>query len=132
MTPSTTPQIPDFLKDIAIGLPKIFSEAAARGFRMIWDIFMTFLTQNWLWVIVLLIMVLVFSFVDYLMTGRWANLGSVLYSYTYYGILFLIGVIFGPETFANDWIDLILFVVCIVSFLWVRVLLNNSGIRRRR
>lgn len=132
MTPTTTPPFgPDFIKTIIPQMMQMFAEATAKAYHMIWGIFMTFLAQNWLWVIAFLVMILVFSFLEYLMTGRWANLGSVLYSYTYYGILFLIGLIFGPETFANDWIGLILLIVYMVSFIWVRILLNRSGIRRR-
>lgn len=131
MLPTTTPPFgPDFVKALIPQMIDAFAKATAQAYRMFWDIFMTFLAQNWFWVIALLVMILVFTFLEYLMTGRWANLGSVLYSYTYYGILFLIGLIFGPETFANDWIDLILFIVYVVSFIWVRIVLNRTGIRR--
>jgi hypothetical protein len=128
--PTTTPQVPDFLKDLIPQMIQAFSDATTKTYYIIWDIFMIFLVQNWLWVIMLLVLILLFAFLEYLMTGRWANFGSILYSYTYYGILFIIGLIFGPDIFANNWIDLILFIVYVVSFLWVRIVLNRSGIRR--
>jgi len=123
---TTTRQFgPDFVKNLIPQMMQIFAEATPKAYHMIWDIFMTFLAQNWPWVIVLLVMILTFAFLEYLITGEWADLGTVLYSYTYYGLLFLIGLVFGPEIFANDWIDLILFMVYVGSFLWVRILLNN-------
>jgi hypothetical protein len=131
MAPTHTPPFgPDFIKTLIPQTIQAFDDATVRGYRMIWDIFMVFLAQNYFWVIVSLIMVLGFAFLEYLVTGRWANLGSVLYSYIYYGILFLIGLFFGPEIFANVWIGLILFVVYLISFFWVRGVLNNTGIRR--
>lgn len=129
--PTTTAPIPDFLKDLVPSMIKSFENGTIQAYKILWSIFMEFLSQNWGWVIALLAMILVFAFVEYLITGRWTNLGSVLYSYIYYGILFIIGLIFGPEIFANNWIDLILFVVYGISFIWVRGLLSRSGIRRR-
>lgn len=131
MTSTTTPPFgPEFIKTLIPQMFQAFDDATVRGYRMIWDIFIAFLVQNYFWVIVSLIMILWFAFLEYLLTGRWANLGSVLYSYTYYGILFLIGLFFGPDIFANVWIGLILFIVYLTSFFWVRGILNSVGIRR--
>ncbi|MFA6094839.1 MAG: hypothetical protein WC757_03065 [Candidatus Paceibacterota bacterium] len=132
MNSSTTPPVPEFLKALIQQIIQAFGDATVRTYHMAWGILITFLTQNLMWVISILVCVLVFSFVDYLITGLWKNLGSVLYTYTYYGILFIIGLIFGPEVFAKDWIDLILFIIYVISFIWVRTVLNRTGIRKTR
>lgn len=132
MSTSTFPFGTNFAKDLVSMFLNSIDQGTRQAYHMLWDILMTFLSQNLLWVAVFMVMILVFAFLEYLMTGRWANLGSVLYSYTYYGIILFVGLVFGPEIFANDWVDLILFIVYIISFLWVRILLNRSGIRRGR
>jgi len=57
-------------------------------------------------------------------------LGSVLYNYFYFGILFVITLIFGPDVFANDWFKIVLFIIYVVCFISVGKLLKKAGIRR--
>ena len=99
--------------------------------HMLWDALIYFLIHDWLLVLGILTFFLLISILEFFMTGRWAMLGSVLYHYFYYGILFLIGLIFGPDIFTNDWADLLFFVVYAVSFIWVGILLTRVGIRHR-
>lgn len=128
---TSTPFGPDFVKELIPWMLQIFDDATKRAYHMMWDILINFLTEHWLLVIGVLTFFLILAVVEYFTTGHWAMLGRVLYSYIYYGILFLIGLIFGPEIFANDWIDLLLFTVYVVSFIWVGMILNKTGIRRR-
>lgn len=130
MTPTSTPFGPDFVKELIPWMFQIFDEATRKAYHMLWDMLIAFLVANWGWVLVGLVVILLFAFFEYLATGRWATLGSVLYTYIYYGFLFLAGLVFGPELFANDWIKLLLLVVYVVSFLWVRMILNGTGIRK--
>lgn len=129
MTATSTPV--DMVIGIVSQIPQLFDNALKGAYRMMWDLLINFLTHNWLLVLGLLTLFLVLAIIELFLTGRWAMLGRVLYSYTYYGILFLVGLVFGPEIFANDWVALLLLLVYAVSFVWVGVVLNRTGIRRR-
>lgn len=128
---STSTLLSDLPQQVIALLMNAVDEGTKKAYHMMWDILINFLTQHWLLVIGALTFFLLLAVVEYFSTGRWAMIGRVLYSYIYYGILFLTGLIFGPEIFANDWIDLLLFLVYVVSFIWVGMILNGTGIRRR-
>ena len=63
-------------------------------------------------------------------TGRWAFLGSVMYNYLYFGLLLILALTFGPEFFANLWIDAILLVAYLATYRMVGLVLDLTGIRR--
>jgi hypothetical protein len=110
---------------------KAFDGGTKMAYRMMWDALISFLMHDWFLVLGILTFFFVIAIINFFITGRWAMLGSVLYHYIYYGILFLLGFIFGPEIFANGWIDLLLFVIYAVSFTWVGIILARAGIRHR-
>lgn len=131
MTATSTPFGQQFYKSLIDQMYQAVDNGTKMAYHMMWNALITFLMQDWLLVLGILTLFLVVAILKFLTTGRWTMLGSVLYNYTYYGILFLIGLIFGPEVFANDWIDLLLFVVYIISFTWVAIVLSSTGIQRR-
>lgn len=107
-------------------------EGTKMAYHMMWDALIYFLIHDWMLVLGLLTFFLVMAIIEFFFTGRWTMLGSVLYNYFYYGILFLIGLMFGPEIFANNWVDLLLFVVYAISFTWVGIILTRTGVQNRR
>jgi hypothetical protein len=98
--------------------------------QLLWSFLMKFLSEHWLSMIGILFVVLIITFVIALF-GRWAMFGSVLYHYLYFGILFILGLIFGPVIFANVFIDLLLFILYLVCFALVGNILSGFGFRRR-
>lgn len=127
---TTSPLGNDFAKQLVTSFLDAIDQGTRQAYRMIWDGINQFLVEHWGWVIIGLIAILAFSIVEYFITGRWAMLGSVLYNYLYFGTLFVITLIFGPEVFANDWFKLVLFVIYVVCFILVGKLLRKAGIRR--
>jgi hypothetical protein len=109
---------------------KAMDEAPKIFYEMIWSGVKQLLIEHWPSVILFLILILLFAVLRYLITGRWAMLGSVLYSYIYWGFVLIIILIFGPDIFASDWIKIVLFVVYVVSFTLVGNFLRKTGIRR--
>jgi len=83
-----------------------------------------------IFVFCMLVLVLVAATVRAVTTGRWGWLGSVLYNYLYFGTLFVIGLIWGPEIFANDYFEIALVILYIVCFSLVGVILTKTGLRR--
>jgi len=130
VTSTTTILGPDFVKELIPQMLQDFDEATKQAYRMIWNILVTFLWQHWIAVIVVLGLILIAAFLRAL-TGRWGMLGSVLYNYFYFGALFIIGLIWGPEVFANDYFKLVLVILYIVCFLFVGWILRETGLRRR-
>lgn len=131
MTPTTTPPFgPDFVKDLIPWFFQMIEDSTKKAYRMMWDFFITFLLDHWGWVIIFLIGVLILALIEYAITARWAFLGRVLYSYCYFGVLFIIGLIFGPELFANDYFQIFLVILYVVCFLFVGKVLRKLGIKK--
>ena len=98
---------------------------------MMWDGLMSFLTSHWLVVLGVLVLVFIGALTRAVLTGRWGMLGSVLYNYLYFGTLFVVGLIFGPEVFANDYFKLVLVLLYVVCFTLVGMFISKMGFRRR-
>ena len=121
---------PDFVKELIPWMIQQFGEATAKAFRMIWDIGITYLAQHWVAVLAGLFIIFIIALVRAFVTGRWALLGSVVYNYLYVGALFLIGIIFGPEVFANDYFKIVLAVLYVICFILTGKFLSEIGVRR--
>lgn len=131
MTATSTPFGQEFYKSLIDQMFQAVDFGTKMAAHMLWDGLINFLVHDWLLVLGILTFFLLISIIEFVLTGRWAMLGSVLYNYLYYGILFLIGLIFGPEIFTNDWADLLFFIVYAISFTWVGIILTRTGIRYR-
>lgn len=127
---SITDQSLDFPKQLTLSFLNAIKEGEKNGYKMIWDIILNFISQNTLYVILTLVLVLSIAFVDYKISGRWRSLGSVLYNYFYFGSLFIITLIFGPEIFANDLIKIGTFALYITCFILVGKVLKKAGIHK--
>lgn len=112
-------------------LVQAFSDGQKIAFQTLWDLLMSFLFKNWLSVTVFLFIIFIVAFVR-AMFGRWGMFGSVLYNYLYFGILFIVGLIFGPMIFANIFIDIVCVILYIVCFRFVRIILDDLGLRGNR
>lgn len=131
MIPTTTPQFgPDFVKELIPWMIQQFGIATTKAFRTFWDIGMTYLAQHWIAVLVGLFAIFAIALIRAFVTGRWAMLGSVVYNYLYFGALFLIGLIWGPEVFANDYFKIVLVLLYIVCFILTGQFLSKIGVRR--
>lgn len=130
MNEATTSPIQAYTKQIVDTMLNSFAEGTLWAYRMLWDALLTFLAENWLITLLFLFFVLVAAIVRYLTTGRWKTLGSVLYTYFYFGIMFLIGLIGGPDVYASDYFPIVGLVVYIISFSIVGFILISTGIRR--
>lgn len=130
MTPTSTPVT--MVTQIFAQIPAMIGEATAHAYRMFWNAVIPELLHNWLHVILILFCVLLFAVFVAVVSGRWGLLGSVLYHYLYYGFLFLIGLIWGPEVFANDYFDIVLTILYMVCYSIVGVILVQGGFKRRR
>ena len=131
MTPTTTPPLgPDLMKELIPWMIQQFGVATAKAFHMIWDIGITYLAQHWIAVLAGLFTIFVVALVRAFVTGRWAMLGSVVYNYLYFGTLFLVGTIFGPEVFTNDYFKIVLVILYVVCFTLTGIFLNKIGVQR--
>jgi hypothetical protein len=127
---TTSPLGSDFPKQIVLWFLDAIDEGTKQAYRMIWNAVKQLLVEHWGFVIIALVSILMLAVLNYLTTGRWAMLGSVLYNYSYFGILFVITLIFGSDIFANDWFKIVLFIIYVVCFVSVGKLLKKAGIRR--
>ena len=130
MNEATTSPVHEYAKQIVDAMLNSFTEGTLWAYRMLWDALLTFLAQNWFITLLFLTIVLVAAIVRYFMTGRWKTLGSVLYTYFYFGIMFIIGLIGGPDVYASEYFPVVGLVVYIISFSIVGFILMTTGIRR--
>ena len=131
MTPTSTPPFgPDFVKELVPQIFQVIGEATARSFRMFWDIGMTYLSQHWIAVLLGLLIIFIVALVRAFITGRWAMLGSVVYNYLYFGILFLVGISFGPEVFTNNYFKIVLAILYLICFVATGSFLRKIGVRK--
>lgn len=90
--------------------------------NMLWNLLLVYLGEHWL--VIGLILFVVFMVVTIkAMFGRWGALGSFLYNLLYLGILFVIGLIWGPEVFVSNWFGfftaIILYPICYLLVGWL-------------
>ncbi len=129
MTATPTPLGPDFTKQMINLLFNAMDEGTKQAARMLWSIFMSFLSQHWFAVMGLIFFIFIVVTLK-AMLGRWGSLGSFLYNLFYFGTLFVIGLIWGPEVFVNDFFNaacaVILYPVC---YIITGVILDKMGVR---
>lgn len=119
MGTTTQPLGADFPAQMVTMFLNTLQEATVKAYLMLWGILITFLKEHWLGVGEILLSLLGVALLVFLLTGRWAMLGSVLNRYFFFGILFIIGLIFGPEVFANDYFEIVWAIVGIIAFVIV-------------
>jgi hypothetical protein len=107
---------PNLAKELIPGLFDQVGIAAEKAFRMLWDIGMTYLSGHWVAVTVGLIAIFLIALMRAFVTGRWALLGSIVYNYLYFGALFAVGLIWGPEVFASDLFKIVLVILYATCF----------------
>jgi hypothetical protein len=88
-----------------------------RGFYQIfWSTFLEMTINYWLLVIGFLILLLIIAILEFIITGRWWVLAKVLYRCSYFGILFIIVLAFGPEILTSNWIKILSLIIGIICF----------------
>jgi hypothetical protein len=112
-------------------LLKIIDEKTKEAYRLYWDVLLSSLSKYWIDVVSILTIILLIALIEAAM-GRWGMLGSVLYNYLYFGILFVVGLIWGPDVFVSNFFHvactLILYPTC---YLIVGIFLERTGFRKR-
>jgi hypothetical protein len=131
MTPIATSTITtEFPKEVVTMLMGAIDEGTKEATRMLWSILVSFLAEHWIFVILIFFIVLVFATLK-AMIGRWGMLGSVLYNFLYFGILLIVGLIWGPDIFTSDIFHAactaILYPIC---YLVTGIILDKTGVRR--
>jgi len=127
---TTTPLLgAEFGKYIINMALKAIDDTNKEVAQILWNQLLSFLSQNLILVIASLVGLLIVSFVVAL-NGRWGMFGSVLYNYLYFGILFIVGLIFGSHIFVNKFFDLFAAILYVVCFLMVGKILVVLGLKR--
>lgn len=121
---------PEFVKDIMNTALKVVDDQKKEIAKICWENLLLFLAQHWIQIIMILFIILVISFIKAL-SGQWGMFGSVLYHYLHIGVLFIIGLIWGPEIYLNIFFGLINLIIYLYSFKLVGKILDKLGLRRK-
>lgn len=131
-TSSSSSSSLDFPKQVVNMMIDSFEKANMQAVHMLWNALMIFLSQHWVFVFLVLFAILIFTTLK-AMLGRWGSLGSVLYNFLYFGTLFIVGLIWGPELFISDIFNatctIILYPVC---YTIVGIILDKTNLRSRK
>src|SRR5689334_11626543 len=115
MTQANTLLGPEFAKTMINSFIQGIDQGAKLVARVLWDAFTSFLYAHWFLVIIGLFALLFVATLKAMM-GRWGALGSLIYNLLYFGTLFIVGLIWGPEIFVNDFFNtacaVILYPIC--------------------
>lgn len=132
MSATSTPMGSDFPRQMIDLLFNAIKEGNKQAARMLWTGLQSLLSQHWLLFIGVLFLVFV-AVTFTAMMGRWGSLGSFLFNFLYFGTLYVIGLIWGPEIFVNDIFNAVCTVILYpVCYLVVGSILAQTGIKRRR
>lgn len=131
MTTTTDPIL--MSQDFFRSMPGLIAEGMKIGVRMLWyDGLMPIVTKNWLLIMSIILCVFIATTIK-AMLGRWGSLGSFLYNFFYFGILFIIGLIWGPEIFVNDIFKTATAVILYPVCYWLSgYVMDKMGVHRRR
>lgn len=130
---TTTTDITLMTQDFFQSLPGVFEEGSKMAARMLWDkALMPIVMEHWFAIMMLIFGIFIVVTIK-AMFGRWGSLGSFLYNFFYFGILFTIGLIWGPEVFVNDIFKTAVAVILYPACYWLSgYVMDRMGVRRRR
>ncbi len=97
-------------------LPVQILEFQIMWVKIFWDSFIELLIEHWLTVFLLLILVLIIAVMNLVITGRWGMLVSILYRIFYFGILFVVILVFGAEIIVTDSFQILAGIIGIIIF----------------
>jgi|GEM_PF-1071380 len=110
---------------------KAKEDGEKTGARMYWDILMSILSKHLTSILIFLAIILIVAIIE-AARGRWGMLGKVLYNYLYFGILFIVGSIFGPEIFVSSWFSIACTAALYPFCYWlVGIILTKLGLIKR-
>ena len=115
--------------NLGTNMIKLLADGMIRGVKLDWNILMSILIKNWLFFMGVYFIILFVATLKF-MIGRWGTLGSLLYNSIYFGVLFMLGLIFGPQIFIDDVFKaactVVLYPVC---YIIVGYILNKIKLR---
>lgn len=99
---STTTIATELPKQVALGLINAIDEGSKQFARTAWSFAISVLSEHWLLIMGIFAGLLLIFFL-FALVGEWGSLYSLTYWTLYAVIVLIVGLIFGPETFVNDW-----------------------------
>lgn len=110
-------------------LLKTIDSTTKSVYWVLWNTLLSFLIKHWMVVVTILIVTLIVAIIRAII-GRWGMLGSVLYNYLYFGILFAVGLIWGSDVFVSNWFSVVCTVILYpVCYFVVRLILEKTGLK---
>lgn len=104
-----------FGENPGIAILKMFAKSTEQAFVLVFEIIKGILPE----LLLLAVIVFIFAFGEYFVTGRWKSLGSVTYNILKYSILLVIAFMFGAGVFAKDWFEIITAVIELICYITV-------------
>lgn len=95
---------PNFTKELVTQILGMYDKGLRSAYHTLWNIFMSTIQEHWFLILIVLLVFLIIS-IFIALNGRWGFFGSLMYNYLYFGILFILGLIKGPEVFLSEYFE---------------------------
>ncbi|MCI5056804.1 MAG: hypothetical protein MRY83_11890 [Flavobacteriales bacterium] len=93
--------------------------------RFFWNIVNPLIIEHWVIIAVTLVILINLAMIKFVVTGRWATLGSLLYNVFYFGILYFLIRFSGPEIILEDYFKSLSFLLYVIGFFLTRIILKS-------
>jgi hypothetical protein len=103
---------------------QIFIDLPVNVIKSLWGIINPILIENWKTIWVTIIILLNIAMLKFFLTQRWGMLGSLLYNFFFFSIMYLIINYSRPEIIFEDYFKNISFLVYVVGFFLTRFILK--------
>lgn len=101
MVSISTQELSTKIGDLPIKMLNAANDAYKQVARALWDAIRPMIFEHWLIITTAVIVIFIITFIQ-AKKGRWGNLGKFLYRLIYFGIIFIILLIWGPEFFVEN------------------------------
>jgi len=117
---------PNFIKDLLGNIDEITKQT----YQSLWNVLISFLVNHLIIISIVLVVIFIITVIMALL-GRWDILGKVLYNYIYFGILLIIGLIWGSNILVSDFFHLVCTIILYPICYWtVGIILNKTGFKK--
>lgn len=121
---------PSSVNEMIRAMPGAIDDSIKVWVRLFWDHAISALKEHWLLIVAILIVLFIFAFIK-AKQGWWGALGSYLYNFLYFGILLVVGLMFGPEVFVANWFAIVCTIILYpICYKIVGIILDKTGVKK--
>jgi membrane-bound ClpP family serine protease len=108
---------------------QLLIDLPVNALNFTWSIINPILIDNWKFLLISIIILLIIATIKFFLTQQWGTLGSLLYNIFFFGIMYFIINKFGPDLILEDYFKTISFLIYFIGFFLTRIILKKLKIK---